>query len=1764
MKDTSISDNKSGYKNSVLTILSLFLSTILIFIALPALAGRLDSDFQAAVSGSGPSIEKHLKAEPGNKPDKDSGLKYKEDEILVKFKPDVPEDRKDKLHKKHGSEKIKDFPSLRIHHIKLKKGLSVEDAIKLYKDDSDVEYAELNYLVTIQNTPNDPLFNYLWNMHNTGQNGGTPGADIKAPEAWDITKGSTDIVVAVIDTGIDYNHEDLAANMWVNLGEIASNGIDDDKNGYIDDIYGIDVVNHDTNPMDDYGHGTHVAGIIGAAGNNALGVVGVNWNVKIMSCKFLNKYGGGYVDGAITCLQYINSLKNRGVNIIATNNSWGGGGYSQALYDAINDQRDILFIAAAGNSHMDNDFYNMYPATYYLPNVISVAATDANDGKPSFSDYGRRSVQVSAPGVDVVSLRAHGTDMYGDNGPHFIPQGDSNSRYYKASGTSMAAPHVTGLAALIKSQDMNRDWRAIKNLIQSGGDNVPAFNGKTITGKRISAHGSLTCVNSPLFSAVKYPFTPKVGVPTTLSALSINCGSPVGAVTVTTEQGEVIKLFDDGVAPDVAEGDGIFTGTWVPSREAERLTFSSPAGSDVISVPLFIITSSYLPEGNIKSQYSHFLEGKGGLPPYTWSIVSGSLPLGLALNSLSGEISGLPVKVGSFAFTVQMIDSFNVLQVKSLSIRVSDDFIIERLVRTYDSGMDDEAHDIILDAGGNIYVAGSYLDPSSGSHDYLTTKYDPTGHMIWAKTYGTPCDDYPTKIRIDSGGNVYVIGNSFGVNCDTSLMKYDSSGNLIWVKNDLEYNGQGFYNGMAIDAEGNIYLTGPFWLGSSYTNLVTEKYDPSGKLLWTNTYGSYATGEDGYGITVDESGNVYVAGAFYGNTMMDFLTLKYNKAGNLLWVKTYQGEHNGFAYGIALDGSGNIYVAGPSFNGTKSNYLVFKYDPSGQTLWSQTYDTGKDDYATDIAVDGSGNAFVTGYSFNGSNLDYLTVKYDQSGNVLWAKSLDAGGNDEALGIAVDGNGDPCVTGYLWNGLNYDWLTIKYGLAADSFRIVPSGLPLGTVGVSYSQTLTAANGVKPYTWAVISGSLPGGLSLNSSTGVIAGVPTTTGTFDFTVQAMDANLATATKELSISVYNPLIITSPSLFSGAVNTTYSQAMTATGGKTPYTWSIYSGSLPNGLFLNASTGEISGTPISVGTFNFTIQVEDANFKTCTKALSIVIIDNRPDLAVSAVSVPTAAGAGITITITDTTKNSGAGDAASSTTGYYLSTDSTFDGADVKIGSRAVDALAAGASSSGTASALIPAGTPSGSYYIIARADADNMVVETNEDNNTKYSTSIKIGPDFTVTALTAPTTAGAGTSISVTDTTKNSGAGDAGASTTRFYLSTDSTLDSTDTLLNGSRAVPALAAGESSSGTASALIPAGTPAGTYYIIAKADGDDLIPETNETNNTKYSTSIKIGPDLIVSAVTAPSTAGAGKSISVTDTTKNSGAGDAASSTTGYYLSTDSTFDGADVKIGSRVVDALAAGAGSSGTASALIPTGTPSGSYYIIARADADDMVVETREDNNTKYSTSIKIGPDFTVTAMTVPATTGAGKTVSVTDTTKNSGAGDAASSSTGYYLSTDSTLDGADVKIGSRAVDALAAGASSSGTASALIPTGTPSGSYYIIARADADDMVVETREDNNTKYSTSIKIGPDFTVTAMTVPATTGAGKTVSVTDTTKNSGAGDAASSSTNFYLSTDSTLDGADVKIGSRTVDALAPGASSSGTTSLAIPADTLTGAYYI
>lgn len=339
-----------------------------------------------------------------------------------------------------------------------------------------VAAAEPDWIVHLELTPNDPSYAQQWALNNTGQIGGTADADIDAPEAWEYATGSRSVKVGVIDTGIDLTHPDLQANLWTNPGEIPGNGIDDDGNGYIDDVHGWNFVGDNANPQDDHFHGTHVAGTIGATGGNGLGVAGVCPQVSLVALKFLDANGSGATSDAVEAVLYADAI---GCDL--TSNSWGGGEFSQALKDAIdlNGANGRLFIAAAGNSAMDLDGTPSYPASYDCPNIISVAATDHGDALASFSNHGDPAVHIAAPGVDILgTLPMVATPAMASRG--YLPG------YGVLSGTSMAAPHVSGAAALLKAAEPSLSAAQLRDRILARGDVKPGLAEKVLGARRLN------------------------------------------------------------------------------------------------------------------------------------------------------------------------------------------------------------------------------------------------------------------------------------------------------------------------------------------------------------------------------------------------------------------------------------------------------------------------------------------------------------------------------------------------------------------------------------------------------------------------------------------------------------------------------------------------------------------------------------------------------------------------------------------------------------------------------------------------------------------------------------------------------------------------------------------------------------------------------------------------------------------------------------------------------------------------------------------------------------------------------------------------------------------------------------------------------------------------------------------------------------------------------------------------------------------------------
>ena len=409
-------------------------------------------------------------------------------EVLVRFRPGVSRERMEEVAASLNDQVEDEIESVEgLTSIDDLDDADAERVAAEYASLPEVEYAEPNYRINLgpvgvsdgrpfpapdaslpQGSPNDPRFADQWGLLNTGQKGGRAQADISAFAAWDKTRGSRKVVVAVLDSGVDYTHPDLAGNMWHRPADLEM--YFDDELGVMDDSEGFSAVESERDPMDENGHGTHCAGIVGAEGDNGLGITGVNWQVEIMPLKFMGRGGFGSTKDAIEAINYVIARKKDGVNVRVISASWGSQSRSKALEDVIRKagEADILFVAAAGNDGADADRRPHYPSGYKLPNVLSVAALDRRDELASFSNYGAKGVHVAAPGKEILSTWLGG-------------------EYEEHSGTSMATPFVAGVAGLVLSVEPNLSVKELRDRLMSTADKLDSLKGKVVSGGRVNA-----------------------------------------------------------------------------------------------------------------------------------------------------------------------------------------------------------------------------------------------------------------------------------------------------------------------------------------------------------------------------------------------------------------------------------------------------------------------------------------------------------------------------------------------------------------------------------------------------------------------------------------------------------------------------------------------------------------------------------------------------------------------------------------------------------------------------------------------------------------------------------------------------------------------------------------------------------------------------------------------------------------------------------------------------------------------------------------------------------------------------------------------------------------------------------------------------------------------------------------------------------------------------------------------------------------------------
>jgi hypothetical protein len=537
-------------------------------------------------------------------------------EVLVRFRPTAPSALKSDLAVAHDIRQMRALGFIGVVHMR-SRSESVTRLVEEFSAEPDVLYAEPNYIVKALDSPSaappdDPLFPQQWDMKNTGQNGGVPGADINAEPAWDITTGSRATVVGVVDTGIDYTHPDLMANVWSAPAQFTITFAPGDSITCPAGSHGYDAILNTCNPMDQNDHGTHVSGTIGASGNNRAGIAGVNWTASILGLRFLDATGSGTTADAVRAIDFALLLKAAmpsAANLRVLSNSWGGSGFSQTLLDAIDaaNSAGVLFVAAAGNSGADLDTTPMYPASFNTANEIAVAATDDTDALASWSNYSVNSVQIAAPGVNITSTVIGGT-------------------YQTWSGTSMATPHVSGAAALVLSV-CTLSTSALKQALLNNADPIPGLAGKVSAGGRLDVYRSV-------HSCAGQPSAPGFALATTPSALTLQKGSSV-KTTVSV----------------IASGN--FAGNVTLSLTG------LPAGVIATFIPSVVAAG-----GTSTLQLTASASAAGGPASLTLKGVSGSLnsstPLGVSVTVVPGfTLSVAPstqsvTRGGSAAFTISV------------------------------------------------------------------------------------------------------------------------------------------------------------------------------------------------------------------------------------------------------------------------------------------------------------------------------------------------------------------------------------------------------------------------------------------------------------------------------------------------------------------------------------------------------------------------------------------------------------------------------------------------------------------------------------------------------------------------------------------------------------------------------------------------------------------------------------------------------------------------------------------------------------------------------------------------------------------------------------------------------------------------------------------------------------------------------------------------------------------------------------------------------
>ena len=1306
-------------------------------------------------------------------------------EVLVKFRraPLVP--ALEALANDVGADALARVGSTGVYRIR-SRNLATAQLIERLSRRDDIEYVEPNYTVTIFGTPNDPSFPSLWGLENTGQavNGlpGAIGADIRATAAWDVSVGSPNTVVAVIDTGVDYTHQDLAANMWTAPSSFTVD-IDGTPVTCAAGTHGFNAILKTCNPMDDHNHGTHVAGTIGAAGNNLLGIVGVNWTTRIMGIKFLDESGGGSIADAISGIRFAIETRQAfagsgAADIRVLSNSWGGSGFSQALLDEINAARDanMLFVAAAGNSSFNNDLLPTYPASYTADNMITVAATDNFDELAWFSNYGEQSVHLAAPGDSILSTTIGNT-------------------YAAFSGTSMATPHVSGAAVLVLSV-CQLDTPDLRDALIGTVDSAPGTTGLTITGGRLN-------VNSAVHSCLAAPPTPQnlsasAGDNRVLLSWSASLGATRYIVKrSTTAGGPYATIASNVKGASYSDGTALNGTTYYYVVAAANSLGESGDSNEASATPHapadLIVSSVQAPPpagagGSFTLTITTRNQGVGASEATTTTLYLSANAVLEATDTRLTDLSIAPLAPGASVTS-------------TASVTIPSDL-----------------------TGGTYYLFAvadtGQVEAESSETNNLFVRSIKIGPDLEVTALSVPLNAAPGSVMSINS----TITNTGGGNAGPFAVTFYLSSNYLLDGSDVLLNGS---RAIASLAAGAV---------SAGTTDVTI---PAGTAVGTYVLIAKVDGNDQIAEALESNNTLPRMISIGGDLIVSSLTTPaMAAAGAVISVADTTANQGTAAVAasttrfylstnwqldaadIQLNGAHAVPQLGASGSHTATTSLTI---PAG-TLSGAYYLIAVADAASAVPeTQESNNASSRGIQI-GTDLVVTAMTVPAKGGAGLPLAITETTRNQGFGSAA-----PSATRYYFsNNLVLD--------AGDSLLTPDHNVPQLEAGASHTASLsvTLPANAAAGTYYLIAKA--------DAANVVVETNESNNTFSKSIQiGGDLMISAFTAPANGGAGRTVVVSDTTINQGAgpvaatatrfylsANTVLDAGDTLLAGthSVPTLDVNASHTVSTTLTLPADTTTGAYYLIAKADNDSVVLESQESNNTMLRGFQV-----GPDLTVTGVSGPSRGAAGSPLVVTNTVSNQGGGDAAASSVTFYLSLDWIFDAADTPLATtRAVPALVSGSSSPGSTTLTIPAGTASGLYYIIARVDAPNVIAETQEGNNTA-SYSVRIGPDLWVSYFyPTPNKSAAGGTVNVVNTVTNQGGGGAGASTVRFYFSSNYTLDAGDIPI-GERAVPALAAGQFNNATTPVQIPAGTAAGNYYLLAQADALGVVDESPETNN---------------------------------------------------------------------------------------------------------------------------------------------------------------------------------------------------------------------------------------------------------------------------------------------------------------------------------------------